>query len=84
MPFSILRKMDQDIRESSIIGNKNKNKNGDGDKEGDKYEISENYKYCMKEFNQYQTCTDENPKQDCLDILELWFKCNEKPFTKNK
>ena len=80
MPFSILRKMDQDIRESSIIGNKNKNKNGDGDK----YEISENYKYCMKEFNQYQTCTDENPKQDCLDILELWFKCNEKPFTKNK
>ena len=47
MPFSILRKLDQDIRESSLKEyNSNKENNKDNKKNI----------YCVEEFNQYQTC----------------------------
>ena len=82
MPFSILRKMDQDIRESSLkeYNNSKKENNKDKDKDNDNKKNT----YCLEEFNQYQTCTDENPKQDCLDLFQIWIKCNEKPFSENK
>ena len=77
MPFSILKKLDQDIikdNNSNIKSNIKDNNNNN----------TENYKYCMKEFNRYQTCIDENPQKECLDLLQLWIKCNEKPFPENK
>ena len=59
MPFSILRKMDEDLI---------------------KYNQS---LYCMEELNKYHKCLEDNPKQECMDLFELWIKCNEKPFTNN-
>ena len=75
MPFSILKKVDDD-KNNELENDKNNELDNDKRKELEKND------QCVKEFTAFEKCESEN--KDCTDLLTLLLKCSETPNLEKK